>query len=190
MLSGIYPSRLWPTGLEDELRVLIDSNAVWGHRGEAPILNKNGWVRVDEHGRTTDSKVYAIGDATRPGLVTNAIGQGRITAEAIHAALMHYDYAPEVKSPIPYERIKTVYYEACRINTETYDAKADADRCLSCGSCRDCHMCENVCYWGAISRRQKPGGGFEYVVDDEKCIGCGFCAGICPCGIWEMRENI
>ena len=171
--------------------------------GETPMVDflpenidrdRNGWVKVDGNGQTTEPGVYAIGDATRPGLVTNAIGQGRETAEVIHAALMHYDYMPEVKSPIPYERIKTVYYEANRASAKekesAYDAKCDANRCLSCGSCRDCHMCENACYWGAISRAEKPGGGFEYVVDDEKCIGCGFCAGICPCGVWEMKENI
>ena len=22
------------------------------------------------------------------------------------------------------------------------------------------------------------------------CIGCGICAGLCPCGIWEMEDNI
>jgi Fe-S-cluster-containing hydrogenase component 2 len=33
-------------------------------------------------------------------------------------------------------------------------------------------------------------GAYEYVVDEDKCIGCGFCAGICPCGVWEMTENI
>ncbi|MCI0468799.1 MAG: 4Fe-4S binding protein [Nitrospirae bacterium] len=33
-------------------------------------------------------------------------------------------------------------------------------------------------------------GAFEYVVDNNLCIGCGFCAGICPCGVWEMLENI
>ena len=174
--------------------------------GETPIVDflpetvdrdKNGWVRVDEIGQTTDSRVYAIGDATRPGLVTNAIGQGRTAAGIIHAALMHYDAAPEVKDPIPYERIKTVYYEAGASATvpgnqknPEQDVTADAGRCLSCGSCRDCGMCLNACYWGAISRVEKPDGGFEYAVDDEKCIGCGFCAGICPCGVWEMRENI
>ena len=32
-------------------------------------------------------------------------------------------------------------------------------------------------------------GKFEYVSDPNKCIGCGICAGLCPCGIWEMEEN-
>ncbi|MDA8169980.1 MAG: FAD-dependent oxidoreductase [Nitrospiraceae bacterium] len=167
--------------------------------GETPVVDflpasidrdKNGWVRVDELGKTTDPKVLAIGDATRPGLVTHAIGHGREAADVIHSGLMHYDRMPEVKNQIPYERIKTVYYEACRGSEPAYNPETDANRCLSCASCRDCHMCENVCYWGAISRVEKPDGGFEYVVDDEKCIGCGFCAGICPCGIWEMTENV
>jgi Fe-S-cluster-containing hydrogenase component 2 len=26
-------------------------------------------------------------------------------------------------------------------------------------------------------------------VDDSRCIGCGFCAGACPCGIWFLTEN-
>jgi Fe-S-cluster-containing hydrogenase component 2 len=51
-------------------------------------------------------------------------------------------------------------------------------------------MCEATCYWGAISRVDLEGGSYEYVVDEDKCIGCGFCAGICPCGVWEMTENV
>jgi Fe-S-cluster-containing hydrogenase component 2 len=45
-------------------------------------------------------------------------------------------------------------------------------------------------FYGAITRRKLPNKVFEYIVDESKCIGCGFCAGICPCGVWEMVENI
>ena len=23
----------------------------------------------------------------------------------------------------------------------------------------------------------------------KKCIGCGVCAGVCPCGVWTMHNN-
>ncbi len=164
--------------------------------GEVPMLDflppeihtERGWLSVNNLMQTTDIKVYGIGDATRPGLVTHAIGQGRDVAEVIHSVLMHYDYQPEVRQPIAYDRIKTEYYDICRLNE--FSAEKEADACMSCGSCRDCGMCEQTCYWGAISRVDHEGGSYEYVVDPDKCIGCGFCAGVCPCGVWEMVENI
>mgnify|MGYP005842596495 CR=1 FL=1 len=66
--------------------------------------------------------------------------------------------------------------------------ECEAERCLSCGLCRDCHICEKTCHYGAISRHDLGDGDFEYLVDAERCIGCGFCVGTCPCGIWEMKE--
>jgi NADPH-dependent glutamate synthase beta subunit-like oxidoreductase/glutamate synthase domain-containing protein 3/Pyruvate/2-oxoacid:ferredoxin oxidoreductase delta subunit len=164
--------------------------------GEVPILDflppdiiaERGWLKVNELGQTSDVKVFAIGDATKPGLVTHAIGQGRIAADVIHSQLMHYDYMPEVKQVVAYEKIKTEYYDICRL--EGFDAKKEAGVCMSCATCRDCHMCEVTCYWGAISRVEHKDGSYEYVVDDDKCIGCGFCAGVCPCGVWEMVENV
>ena len=51
-------------------------------------------------------------------------------------------------------------------------------------------MCMKSCPENAISRiASKEPGGFEYVVDADKCIGCGICSGICPSGIWAMYNN-
>jgi len=174
----------------------LDADLVIMSVGEVPILDfltpdihtERGWITVDDLGRTSDPKVFAIGDATKPGLVTHAIGHGRVAADVIHSELMHYDYLPEVRQVVPYEQIKTEYYDLCRF--EEFEPKKEAQVCMSCASCRDCHMCEATCYWGAISRTENKDGSYEYVVDPDKCIGCGFCAGICPCGVWEMAENV
>ncbi len=151
------------------------------------VHTERGWVAIDEKGQTSDVKVFAVGDATSLGLVTHAIGSGKMVAETIHYALMHSPRLPEKKPLMPYERIKTVYYEACQTD---FSLEKEGDRCLSCATCRDCRMCEAICYHGAISRVEHQDGSYKYIVNDEKCIGCGFCAGICPCGVWEMEESI
>jgi len=151
--------------------------------------DKNGWIAADEAGHTSNPKVYAIGDATRLGLVTHAIGQGRKASDAVHALLSGRSYnRPPLKPMVPYDKIKTAYYDVC--HGEPFKPKEEANRCLSCAVCRDCHMCEATCYYGAISRKEYKDGSYEYVVDASLCIGCGFCAGICPTGVWEMEENI
>ena len=50
-------------------------------------------------------------------------------------------------------------------------------------------MCETICPQNAISRKELNGENYEYVVDENICIGCGFCAGVCPTGVWEIVEN-
>lgn len=174
----------------------LDADYVVVSIGDMPLLDflpqsvhtEKGWIAVNNAGQTSDVKVFAIGDATQLGLVTHAIGQGRVVAETIHYQMMHAPRWPEIKQVVPYERIKTEYYDVCRGEFES--PEKEAERCMSCATCRDCRMCETTCYWGAISRVEHKDGSYEYVIDDEKCIGCGFCAGICPCGVWEMVENI
>jgi NADPH-dependent glutamate synthase beta subunit-like oxidoreductase/glutamate synthase domain-containing protein 3 len=151
--------------------------------------DKNGWIVADEAGHTSNPRVYAIGDATRLGLVTHAIGHGRKAADAVHALLSGRSYnMPPPKPMVPFEKIKTAYYDVCK--GEPFAPKEEANRCMSCAVCRDCHMCDTTCYYGAISRKEYEDGSYEYMVDGDLCIGCGFCAGICPCGVWEMEENI
>ncbi len=78
---------------------------------------------MNELGQTSDVKVFAIGDATKPGLVTHAIGAGKVAADKIHALLMNTDYVPEERRVIPYERIKTEYYEVCRLSDIKFSAE-------------------------------------------------------------------
>ncbi|MDH4163029.1 MAG: FAD-dependent oxidoreductase [Nitrospirota bacterium] len=176
----------------------LDADMVIIGIGEKPVVDflpptiniERGFVAVNDLRQTSDTKVFAIGDATRPGLVTDAIGQGRIAADVIHAQLMDFTYTPEEAKVIPYDRVKQQYYEVCRVDELKFSPRKEADRCMSCGSCRDCGMCVESCYYGAITRKKLPNKSFEYSVDASKCIGCGFCAGICPCGVWEMTENV
>ncbi|HEB75687.1 MAG TPA: FAD-binding protein [Nitrospirae bacterium] len=176
----------------------IEADLVVVSIGDSPVTDflppsvhtdRNGWIEADEAGHTSDPKIFAIGDATRLGLVTHAIGHGRRAAMAVHALLSGRSfYRPAPRPVIPYDKIKTAYYDVCR--GEPFKPESEANRCMSCAVCRDCHMCEATCYYGAISRQEYSDGSYAYVVDDALCIGCGFCAGICPCGVWEMEENI
>lgn len=178
------------TSLEADLVVVsIGDIPITEFLPQSVHTDKNGWIEADEAGHTSDPKIYAIGDATKLGLVTHAIGHGRKAAEAVHAFFpgMSY-YMPPRKPVVLYEKIKTAYYDVCK--GEPFTPQSEANRCMSCAVCRDCRMCEATCYYGAISRKEHEDGSYEYVVDEELCIGCNFCAGICPCGIWEMVENI
>lgn len=173
----------------------IDADFVILAIGDVPKLDflppsvhtEKGWIAVNQNYQTSDVKIYAIGDVTGLGLVTHAIGHGRLAADYINYQIMHAPRWPEIKQPIAYEKIKTEYYDVC---TGDFTPEKEANKCMSCATCRDCHMCEATCYWGAISRVDHKDGSYEYVVDEDKCIGCGFCAGICPCGVWEMVENV
>ncbi len=151
------------------------------------IATERGFVVVDETFATSDPQVYAVGDAVRPGLLTDAIGAGRIAARTIDGLLKGVAETYDKLPPIAYERVKLQYFDP-RIGAFASPSSC-ANNCASCGACRDCGLCEEICPQKAISRAASPEGAFEYVVDGDKCIGCGFCAGACPTGVWEIAEN-
>jgi NADPH-dependent glutamate synthase beta subunit-like oxidoreductase/glutamate synthase domain-containing protein 3/ferredoxin len=179
------------------------------------VKAKKGYVTVNEYYQTTDPKIFAIGDMVAPGLLTDAIGAGRKAAAVIADILegkrpeqlvkpvsdKHQGFvdpqlseshsihraAWDFRDVIDKRRVKLEYFDP-RI-TDYHDMNTCGSECASCGACRDCGICEAVCPQAAISRLAKENGDYEYVVDPERCIGCGFCAGACPCGVWELVEN-
>lgn len=163
--------------------------------GEIPELDflpenitlERGHLKVAGDYRIAEG-VYTAGDAVKPGRMVDAIGAAQQAALAVEAYLTGTSYQPQQKTKIDKNRLSTAYFKKCH-SCDVPKADEDHLRCISCGTCRDCHMCERSCPENAINRTLTADGNFEYTSDSRKCIGCGICAGICPCGIWSMHEN-
>jgi len=162
---------------------------------ETITVGGSAWITTDPAHVTSNAQVLAVGDVEKPGLATNALGAGKTAAEFIIATCKGIDWKPFEKEVIPQRALTITHYVPEEIGSTEQD---QANRCLSCAACRDCHLCETICPTGAISRRElginllqngQPGddSSYEYISDDTKCIGCGFCADTCPCGIWTMN---
>jgi len=183
-------------GLELTSGEVIPADTVIISVGDMPDLDflpetvavERGFVKVDESYQTTDPQVFAIGDAVKLGLLTDAIGAGRKAAQAISDILEGKRPRGDARKMIDYNRIRLEYFDPRMLKFDGIEQCAS--QCSSCGACRDCGICVTICPQTAISRQEKDNPfGFEMVVDPERCIGCGFCAGSCPCGIWDLVEN-
>ncbi len=175
---------------------LLPADTVVISIGDAPEVDflpeevrvERGFVKVNERYQTTDPKIFAVGDIVRPGLITDAIGAGRKAAGAIVDIFAGRRPAGDTRRMIDTSRVTLEYYDP-RI-TDFQDVSECGDECASCGGCRDCSMCVTICPQSAIERREADNAdGYEYAVLPDRCIGCGFCAAGCPCGIWNLMEN-
>jgi NADPH-dependent glutamate synthase beta subunit-like oxidoreductase/glutamate synthase domain-containing protein 3/Pyruvate/2-oxoacid:ferredoxin oxidoreductase delta subunit len=156
-------------------------------------LNEKGLVKMNEFLQCeADNKVFVTGDAIKQGLFTHALGDGRKAAINVDKMLTGRKLDNFEKAPvIPQDKVKDEYYHplnAQRVSDlETAD---ETQRCMSCGFCRDCSFCLEVCPEQAITRIENSDGTFEYFSNPQKCIGCGICSGVCPCGVWTMHDMV
>ena len=194
---------LWPVvtreitdkGIIDDQGRLIAGDMVIVATGEEPDISflpegaptfREHWLVPGEDGSVLPG-VFAAGDVIRPGLLAAAIGSGAQAARAACAFLEGRRPEKEEARPMASARLSLEYFS--RVHKADMPAPAgDHVRCISCGSCRDCGMCLHSCPEGAVSRVETE-EGFAYVSDPERCTGCGICAGVCPCGVWTMRNN-
>lgn len=184
-------------GLELTTGEVIPADTVMVSVGDMPdieflpesVRTERGYIKVNELSQTSDPRIFAIGDAVKLGLITDAIGHGRKAANAISDLAYGRDARVDQRKKIDMTRVKLEYFDPRLL---AFDGLQQcATNCSSCGACRDCGVCVAVCPQAAISRQQAADGqGFEMVVDPERCIGCGFCAGCCPCGVWNLVENV
>lgn len=193
----VFTREVTDEGLLTSKGELIPAQTVIISIGDIPSLNflpdtvecikvaGGAWIKTDEAGRTTDSKILAVGDVERPGLATNALGSGKRAADFIISAFKIREWAPFKQKVIAIDALTLEHY--CPEPRPGLTPDEEAKRCASCGSCRDCHLCESICPTNAISRLDLETKGYEYVSDPEKCIACGFCRDTCPCGVWVMQ---
>jgi NADPH-dependent glutamate synthase beta subunit-like oxidoreductase/glutamate synthase domain-containing protein 3/NAD-dependent dihydropyrimidine dehydrogenase PreA subunit len=192
----VFTQAITETGVQLEGGEVIPADSVFISIGDAPDLDflpddislDRGFIKVDDNYQTSHPKVFAIGDVVRPGLLTDAIGAGRRAADTIDAVASGKRPSTEPRTVIDLERISLEYFDPRILQYDDLDHCGS--QCASCGQCRDCGICVTMCPESAISRQELENGGYEYVVDADRCIGCGFCAGACPCGIWNLIENV
>ena len=193
-----YTAKVDEKGVHGKDGRLIEADTVIIAVGERPdlsyvprdILNDKGMVDVDACNQAIKMPgVFALGDSIKPGLLTHAIGGGADVALYIDDFLNGKELKPLIKPQlIPQSCLsKELFRPRNRGRHRPSDPRDETNRCLSCGTCRDCKMCLEACPEGAIRRVELQNGKFEYVSDAEYCIGCSICAGICPCGIWAME---
>jgi NADPH-dependent glutamate synthase beta subunit-like oxidoreductase/glutamate synthase domain-containing protein 3/Pyruvate/2-oxoacid:ferredoxin oxidoreductase delta subunit len=197
----VFTEQVTEQGLWTRDGELIEADMVIIAVGERPDLSyvprawltDRGMMDVDECGQVVKAPgVFAIGDTIEPGLLTHAIGNGQEAARQIDDLLAGKRLMPIVKPEMINQSClsKELFKPRNRSKFCVTDARDETIRCLSCGTCRDCTMCLEACPEGAIRRVEQEDGSFEYISDDHDCIGCGVCAGICPCGVWAMELKV
>ncbi|WP_027389481.1 FAD-dependent oxidoreductase [Chrysiogenes arsenatis] len=201
ILWPAFTERISERGVHLKDGTLLEADTVIISVGDRPdfgflpmeYLDEKGLVARNEYLQCeANQRVFIAGDAVVQGLFTHALGDGRNVALNVMRALHSLPLDTFAKAPmIPQDRVRDEYYHpmnAQRVMEK--EVAEETDRCMSCGYCRDCHFCEDICPEQAIGRKENPDGTFEYFSEDAKCIGCGICAGVCPCGIWVMEDNL
>lgn len=205
-IEGLGGKIVWPfmtakitdDGIYDNSGRFIKGDMVIVSIGEAPVLDYlpqdnnikkfRDWLVPAKNNSVLDG-IFAAGDVIKPGRLVDAIGSGNKAAYYTDAYVMNKEVPafPE-KEEVPAQSLGKEYFEKCH-HCDLPEPLGDVDRCVSCGTCRDCKTCLESCPQKAIDRIDHGMGIIEYKSDPDKCIGCGICSGVCPCGVWELTAN-
>ena len=172
-----------------------------------------GLIRTDEYGRLPHRSgiVFAGGDVTRgPSMVVDALGDGKRAARDIDRVLRTEALRPDDPVEVmPYEKLNTAYFRPAprtepplapaseRRTSQVTEvtlaysgeqARAESDRCMSCGVCNGCDNCYIVCPDVSVMRDTRENG--HYTIRTHYCKGCLVCVQECPTGCLEMVPEL
>ncbi len=172
-----------------------------------------GLIRTDEYGRLPHRSgiVFAGGDVMRgPSMVVDALGDGKRAARDIDRVLHAEPLRPDDPAEVmPYEQLNTAYFRpaprtdpplapaAERRTSQVTEvtlaysrdqARAESDRCMSCGVCNGCDNCYIVCPDVSVMRDTRENG--HYTIRTHYCKGCLVCVQECPTGCLEMVPEL
>ncbi len=194
-----FTEKITPEGVYGKGGAFIPADQVIVSIGEEPVLDflpedegieyfRGSWP-VPGADMSILPGVYTAGDTIKPGRLTDAIGSGRKAAWYADRFVRGEEMLPfPERQQVPAERLSKAWFDKCH-HCALGDATEDKARCVSCGTCRDCKLCLESCPEKAITRVEMPDGSWQYQSDPERCIGCGICAGVCPCGVWSIEDN-
>ncbi|MGH3258305.1 MAG: FAD-dependent oxidoreductase [Streptosporangiaceae bacterium] len=172
-----------------------------------------GLIRTDEYGRLPHPSgiVFAGGDVTRgPSMVVDALGDGKRAARDIDRVLSAAPLRPDDPVEVmPYEKLNTAYFRPAprtepplapagerrtsqvtevTLAYSSDQARAESDRCMSCGVCNGCDNCYIVCPDVSVMRDTRENG--HYTIRTHYCKGCLVCVQECPTGCLEMVPEL
>jgi len=169
-----------------------------------PGIDDAATVAVDAELRTRHPKVFAGGDVAQgEATVTGAIADGLRAAWSIDRTLrgasaadhrpppprpgsvvrerrrqaQRCDQRPRALSPELDARSRTRGYGEVFGTLSEAQARAEAERCMICGSCGNCRACVDLFGCPAFVLEH---GVLE--IDEHLCVSCGVCAQFCPNG--------
>ena len=177
-------------------------------KGFEELKNDRGWLLTDSHG-ILDENILAGGDTLSIGFAGNAIVQGRIAAETLHArlrGLQDTNQPDGAKSSIGSQQIKfaskprSSTIQPTKLHSDERVTKGEAEvvgtiseaqflqeveRCFSCGSCMGCGQCSVFCTLACHTKLKEVGPGMYFTLTLDACKECGKCIEVCPCGFLD-----